>query len=172
MWNRIVLHLMQPFTASKRELVEAGRRLAPHAEGLALEKLTVVGPLLDPDTGQVRRLAVNISNPSGRGLRLRYLEPDDRPVQPLTEYEAKVVRMRQRGLTYPYEVVRLLTPESARSDADLPPGEFIEHDLDARGALVPVARPYGHNSANIVVGIDPQLHAEVPRGHDTRHPAG
>ena len=163
-WNRIVLSIAEPFALSRRELVDIGRRLAPLGEGLDLEKLTLVGPMPDPDNGQVRRLAVNISNPSGRGLRVRYLEPHDRPIQPLTEYESKVVRMRQRGLTYPYEVVRLLTPDPSHAAADLPAGEFIEHDLDEAGVLVPVARPYGRNAANIVVGLIRNFTPEYPEG--------
>jgi acetyl-CoA carboxylase carboxyltransferase component len=46
----------------------------------------------------------------------------------------------------------------------VPRGEFVEHDLDASGALVPVKRPPGGNAANIVVGL--------VRSFTDRHPEG
>jgi acetyl-CoA carboxylase carboxyltransferase component len=72
--------------------------------------------------------------------------------------------MRQRGLTYPYEVVRMLTPGRDRTTSDLPPGDFVEHDLGADQRLVPVERPHGRNTANVVVG--------VIRNYTPKHPEG
>ena len=72
--------------------------------------------------------------------------------------------MRQRGLTYPYEIIRMLTPPARRRRRDLPPGEFVEHDLDADGQLVPVDRPYGQNTANIVVGLITNVTEKYPEG--------
>jgi acetyl-CoA carboxylase carboxyltransferase component len=45
-----------------------------------------------------------------------------------------------------------------------PPGRFAEHDLDPAGDLVPVERPYGRNSANLVVGLLTSYPATVPEG--------
>jgi acetyl-CoA carboxylase carboxyltransferase component len=41
---------------------------------------------------------------------------------------------------------------------------FEEHDLDERGALVPVDRPWGENSANLVVGLIRNATAKHPEG--------
>jgi hypothetical protein len=69
----------------------------------------------------------------------------------MSEYEQKVVRMRQRGMLYPYELIRMLTPSGG--GGDFPAGSFSEYDLDADNRLVPVTRPYGQNTANLVVGV-------------------
>jgi hypothetical protein len=51
-----------------------------------------------------------------------------------------VTRLRQRGLVYPYEIVRLMTP-TAGAPSDFPPGSFEEMDLDEAGRLTRVERP-------------------------------
>ena len=67
---------------------------------------------------------------------------------PLTDYESQIVAARRRGLTHPYEVVRLLET-SPRF-----PGGTFEDDLDGRGALRRVAgRPHGGNDAGVVFGV-------------------
>ena len=66
--------------------------------------------------------------------------------------------MRQRGPIYPYEIVKMLTPPPEDARAEFPPGDFVEYDLDADGKLVPVDRPYGQNTSNIIVGRHPQFH--------------
>ena len=72
--------------------------------------------------------------------------------------------MRQRGLTYPYELVRMLTPSGEATQADLPPGEFVEHDLDDRTAsscrsTVRTATTPPTSSSGLVT----QLHARSTR---------
>ena len=86
------------------------------------------------------------------------------PIKPLAEYEQKVVRMRQRGLIYPYEIIKMLTPAREHTRAEFPPGDFVEHDLDAQGSLVPVDRPYGQNKANIIVGVIRNFTPKYPEG--------
>ena len=86
------------------------------------------------------------------------------PLKPLAEYDQKVVRMRQRGLIYPYEIIKMLTPRPEDTRAEFPPGDFVEHDLDAEGRLVPVDRPYGQNKANIIVGVIRNFTAKYPEG--------
>jgi acetyl/propionyl-CoA carboxylase alpha subunit/acetyl-CoA carboxylase carboxyltransferase component len=164
LWNRISLKVLPPFNLARHELLGIAMRLAPHSEGLGLEKIVIVGPMPDPETGRLRELALTFTNPGRRGVIVKTAVPHDRPLQPLAEYESKVVRMRQRGLTYPYEVVRLLTPDRGDIETDLPPGVFVEHDLDGDGRLVPVSRPWGRNSANIVVGLVRSFTAKCPEG--------
>jgi acetyl-CoA carboxylase carboxyltransferase component len=90
--------------------------------------------------------------------------PDEAPIAPLSEYEQKVQRLAQRGLVYPYELVRMLAPGREAEGGQFPPGEFVEHDLDEGGRLVPVDRPHGRNRANVIVG--------VIRSFTSRHPEG
>ena len=63
---------------------------------------------------------------------------------------------------YPYEVLRTLTPEPG-SESVFPPGDFTEYDLDG-DVLVPVDRPPGENTANLVVGIIRNLTEKHPEG--------
>jgi acetyl-CoA carboxylase carboxyltransferase component len=72
--------------------------------------------------------------------------------------------MRQRGLTYPYEIIKMLTPDREDTRSEFPPGEFIEHDLDVDGELVPVDRPYGQNKSNIIAGVIRNFTAKHPEG--------
>jgi acetyl-CoA carboxylase carboxyltransferase component/biotin carboxyl carrier protein len=163
-WNRVVLGVRPALTLSRDDLVSVMRRLAHDTENLGLEKIVVWAQMPDPGTGALADTVVSLSNPGGFGIALTFEPPHDRLLEPLDEYTQKVVRMRQRGLTYPYEVVRLLTPGRERTESDLPPGEFIEHDLDPDGRLVPVDRPPGRNRANVVVGLVRNFTAKHPEG--------
>ena len=55
--------------------------------------------------GKCRRLE---SVPEGVDPVVRFRRPADQPIKPLTEYARKVVRLRQRGLMYPYELILML----------------------------------------------------------------
>ena len=163
-WNRVVLYVRSLLPLSRDELVSVVRRLAQDTEGLGLEKISIRGSLPAPDTGEPHDFVLGVANPGGRGLVLQFEEPHDRPLQPLEEYQQKVVRMRQRGLAYPYEIVRMLTPARGHDESGLPPGDFIEYDLDDGQRLVPVSRPWGRNTSNVVVG--------VVRSFTRKHPEG
>src|SRR5581483_10214952 len=103
--------------------------------------------------------------PGGSGLLITF-RPAARfeALRPLSDYEQKVVRMRQRGMIYPYEIIKMLTPSQQDTKAEFPPGDFVEHDLDADGRLVPVTRPYGQNKANIIVGVVRNFTSRYPEG--------
>ena len=58
----------------------------------------------------------------------------------------------------------MLAPQRAEPGSAIPPGEFVEHDLDDDGRLVPVDRPPATNRASIVVGL--------VRNRTERHPEG
>jgi hypothetical protein len=66
------------------------------------------------------------------------------PLKPLAEYDQKVVRMRQRGFIYPYEIIKMLTPALEHTRAEFPAGDFVEHDLDSKAAsgesIVPMVK--------------------------------
>jgi acetyl-CoA carboxylase carboxyltransferase component len=72
--------------------------------------------------------------------------------------------MRQRGLIYPYEIIKMLTPAPEHTRAEFPVGDFVEHDLDSEGRLVAVDRPYGQNKANIIVGVIRNFTVQYPEG--------
>ncbi len=163
-WNRVLLYVRPPVRFRVGELQVVARRLARQTEGIGLEKVVLRADLADPETGELRDTVITVSNPGGRGIVLRFSIPGEQPVRPLTEYAQKVVRMRQRGLNYPYEVIRTLTPDREVTRAELPPGEFAEYDLDESGRLAPVDRAHGNNSANVVVGVIRNMTPKFPEG--------
>ena len=164
-WNRILLYAFPPLTLRRDELQELANKLVPETEGLGLEQVIVRGRIPSPATGKLHDMLVRISNPTGRGL-LVTVRPTARlqPLKPLSEYDQKVVRMRQRGLLYPYEIIKLLTPAREDTHAAFPPGHFVEHDLDAENRLAPVDRPYGQNTSNIVAGVIRNFTEKHPEG--------
>ena len=118
-----------------------------------------------PATGELRDMVVRIASPTGTGMLITFRPAGELPpIKPLAEYEQKVVRMRQRGLIYPYEIINLLTPALEHTRAEFPPGDFVEYDLDADGSLVRVERPYGQNKANIIVGVIRNFTVKYPEG--------
>jgi acetyl/propionyl-CoA carboxylase alpha subunit/acetyl-CoA carboxylase carboxyltransferase component len=164
-WNRLQLYVWPVVGLDADELSELAHRLAPASEGLGLEKVVVRARVRDA-TGSVRDRVIQLTQPEGREVVLSFRDPVERPIQPLSEYAQKVVRMRQRGLAYPYEVIRMLTPPRDGTRAEFPPGEFLEHDLDEAGRLAPVERPPGRNQANLVVGLIRNFTAKHPEGMD------
>ena len=164
-WNRILLYIWPPLTLERDELRDMVRRLTPQADGLGLEQVVVRVRIPSPATGQLREMVVRISNPAGSGMLITYHPADTlRPIKPLTEYDQKVVRMRQRGFIYPYEIIKMIAPPREHTRAEFPPGDFIELDLDAGGRLVPVDRPHGQNKANIIAGIIRNFTSRYPEG--------
>jgi acetyl/propionyl-CoA carboxylase alpha subunit/acetyl-CoA carboxylase carboxyltransferase component len=164
-WNRVFLYVWPPLNLGRDELRDIVNRLAPATEGLGLEQVVVRARIPNPATGELRDMVVRISSPGGSGILITFRPVDKlQPLKPLAEYEQKVVRMRQRGLIYPYEIIRMLTPSPENTRAEFPPGDFVEHDLDADGRLVPVIRPYGKNKANIIVGLIRNFTAKHPEG--------
>ncbi len=164
-WNRILLNVWPPLTLQPDELRDLVRKLAPATEGLGLEQVVVRARIPHPATGELREMVVRISTPGGSGILISY-RPADKllPIRTLPEYDQKVVRMRQRGLIYPYEIIKMLTPAPEYTRAEFPTGDFIEHDLNPAGRLIPVDRPYGQNKANIVVGVIRNFTTKYPEG--------
>jgi len=164
-WNRILLYVWPPLSLERDELRDLVRRLTPATEGLGLEQVVVRVRIPSPATGELRDMVVSISSPTGTGMLITFRPAETlQPIEPLTEYDQKVVRMRQRGFIYPYEIIKMLTPARQHTRAEFPAGEFIEHDLDAEGRLVPMDRPYGQNKANIIAGVIRNFTARYPEG--------
>jgi acetyl/propionyl-CoA carboxylase alpha subunit/acetyl-CoA carboxylase carboxyltransferase component len=163
-WNRVLLYVWPSTTLQVGEMQTVIRRMARQTEGLGLEKVALRVDMADPQTGVLQNKILSFSSPAGRGIAFRFSLPTDQLVRPLSEYDQKVVRMRQRGLNYPYEIIRTLTPQGETIHSELPPGTFTEYELDENFKLVPVERPYGRNTANVVVGVIRNVTAKYPEG--------
>jgi acetyl/propionyl-CoA carboxylase alpha subunit/acetyl-CoA carboxylase carboxyltransferase component len=164
-WNRILLYVWPPLRLEADELHNVIQRLAPATEGLGLEQVVVNIRTPHPKTRALRETLVRISNPAGAGLLVTYRPATKlQPLKPLSEYEQKVIRMRRRGLIYPYEIVRMLTPASEDIRAEFPHGEFAEYDLNQDDRPVPVERAYGQNKANVIVGTIRNFTDKYPEG--------
>ncbi|HEX4982140.1 MAG TPA: carboxyl transferase domain-containing protein, partial [Ilumatobacteraceae bacterium] len=162
-WNRVLLHVWQPFLLDHVEIQTIARRLAPATEGLGLERIEVRCRRPDHVDGELHDRVLRLSNPSGTGFVLTEAEPSTVPLRPLDEYTRKVVRARQRGTPYPYEIVDMVAAPLAGGRAEIAGGSFTEYDLEG-DHLVPVVRPYGCNVAGIVVGIVRNVTDRYPEG--------
>jgi hypothetical protein len=109
-WNRLLLCLWPPLDLRADELNEIVRRLAPATAGLGLELVSLRARMPDAETGTLRDGVLRVANPSGSGPVVASGPPPEQPLLPMTEYEQRVVRMRRRGLVYPYDLIRMLTP--------------------------------------------------------------
>ena len=125
------------------ELNSLVHRIRPTMSGAGLEEVQFVVRQRGA-TGELAEVAVRITADAGRTVRLHVGPPPTEPVRPLDDYRQKVLRAARRGTVYPYELTGLLAG---------PDGRFTEHDLDESGALVPVDRPKGKNTAAIVAGV-------------------
>ena len=163
-WNRILLYVWPPIGLRSDEFNHIVHRLAPAAHGLGIEAVEVHAGLPSRKTGGVRETVITISNIGDTGVVTSFAEPTKEPLEPLSEYEQQVLRLKRRGLVYPYELIKMFAPEREDAPTGLPPGSFTEYDLDANNVLVPVERPYGKNTANVVVGIIRNYTAKYPEG--------
>ena len=164
-WNRVFLYVWPPLVLKQSELQDIVRKLVPATEGLGLEQVVVRAQIPNPATGELREMVVRISSPVGSGLLITFRAADKiRPLKSLTPYDQKVIRVRQRGMVYPYEIINMLTPAGEDTRAEFPPGDFVEYDFNSEGRLVPVDRPYGQNRANIIVGLIRNFTHRYPEG--------
>ena len=148
--NRLLLYVWPPFEFGVEELEPFVQRLAPATEGLGLEAVAL--HVRRPGEGGLVDAVIEVSNPAGQGTVVTITAPTAALIAPLSEYEQKVMRLAQRDLTYPYEIVRMLTPPVNGAHSEFPPGEFTEYDLEGE-RLRPVHRPFGRNEANVVLGL-------------------
>ena len=163
-WNRILLYVRPPFLFKQEELKLVLDKLGPATDGLGLEQVVVRARIPNPQTGELRDMVVRISRPGTRLLMTFRPAGKLQPLKPIGEYDQKVVRMRQRGFTYPYEIIRMLTPAPEDTRAEFPAGEFAEHDFDPEGRLIPVHRPHGQNTANMITGVIRNFTKKYPEG--------
>jgi len=164
-WNRVHLFLWPPLDLHPDEINRLIHRLAPETTGLGLERIVVQGDIRNHTTGGLEPKLLDISNRGGRGVRALIRDLPTEPMRPRTAYEQAVVKLRQRGLMHPYEIIHMMTPEEGEQlQSDFPPGEFVEYDLDESGKLAPVDRPPGTNTSNVIVGKLTSFTPKHPEG--------
>ncbi len=164
-WNRVHLFVQPLMDLDREELQRLVEKLTPATEGLGLERVLVTARVPGPDGADPEERVIDMSKRGGSGVAVRFRPPPQEPMKPLSEYEQAVVRLRQRGMIHPYELITLLTPDQGNVKADFPPGEFVEYDLAEDGEqLKPVDRPPGQNRANIVAGVITNYTDKFPRG--------
>jgi acetyl/propionyl-CoA carboxylase alpha subunit/acetyl-CoA carboxylase carboxyltransferase component len=163
-WNRITLAVWPPLDVPIADIEEIARRLAPVTLGLGIEEVVVDCRRTDRRSSHPRPRALHLANPAGTGFVITETDPPTEPLAPLDEYTQKVVQSRRRGTVYPYELLRSLTAPHAGGRPEVTGGDFVEHDLDADGALVPVTRPPGRNTASIVAGVVRNTTDRYPEG--------
>ena len=160
--NTVILDVRPPWTLPADTWRELAHKLAPATRGLGIEHVIARVTILEGDGG-LRPAALHVTNPGRSACVVRQTEPDTEPIEPLDEYGLKVMQTQRRGGVYPYELIRLLTPPE-HSPSDFPAGDFVEYDLDDHDHLVPVDRPFGRNTANVVVGVICNLVDKIPEG--------
>ncbi len=152
--NRIIMYVWPPVELSTDEVNTVMQRILPTTVGAGLEEVVFLARQRTT-AGDLAEMEFRISLDPAHRARVHVGPPSSEPLRPLDDYRQKVLRAAQRGTVYPYELTGLLAG---------PDGTFTEYDLDTGGALVPVDRQPGRNSAAIVAG--------VVRTPTIRHPEG
>jgi acetyl/propionyl-CoA carboxylase alpha subunit/acetyl-CoA carboxylase carboxyltransferase component len=141
--NRVLMYVWPASEFTMEELESLAHRIRPTVSGAGLEEVQFIARLRGA-AGELAEMAVRVTADAGGRVRLDVGPPPTEPVLPLDDYRQKVLRAARRGTVYPYELTGLLAGAH---------GRFAEHDLDESGALVPVIRPKGRNTAAIVAGV-------------------
>ena len=160
----MILHVWPVLDLSDEDLHAFVGRYAPATEGLGLEGVTIQGRVPGEERRAARDRRVPLRSRRAARSSSAAAAPEDAPIAPLSEYEQKVLRLAQRGLVYPYELVRMLAPARDGAPGSSRRASSSSTTSTRPGRLVPVERPFGENKANVIVGVDPQLHrAATPR---------
>jgi acetyl/propionyl-CoA carboxylase alpha subunit/acetyl-CoA carboxylase carboxyltransferase component len=153
--NRVALSVWPVLDVPVDRVAEIARRTAPLTVNAGLEDITILARIKDDETSPPRRVAVRFSYTPGAGITANVTAPPTEPLRPLDEYAQKVQRSQARGLVYPYELIPILTGSE---------GRFVEYDFDESGDFVPVDRPYGRNTAGLIVGMVSKPTSRYPEG--------
>ena len=153
--NRVAIDVWPALDIPADRLGVMANRLAPLTVNAGLEDITILARVKDDQASQPRRVAVRFAYTPGAGIVANVTAPPVEPLRPLDEYAQKVQRSQARGLVYPYELIPTLTGSE---------GGFVEYDFDESGDLVPVDRPYGRNTAGLIVGVVSRPTPRYPEG--------
>ncbi|MBP7652984.1 ATP-grasp domain-containing protein [Candidatus Dependentiae bacterium] len=158
LWNRIIIHIHSVLQTTLKQIEKYAGYLSPRLSGLGLEKIMIYARTPGEKEKNTNEIEFVFENISGTQFNFRPRIPIDYPLVEINDYAIKVIKARQRGCSYPYEIIKMLTRSSGSSMTTtdkLPRGEFEEFDLDSKNLkLISVKnREYGMNSCNIISGI-------------------
>jgi len=181
-WNRIIIHVHTVLNTTLEQNRDYAARLAARTVDLGLERIvlysrrpragstgTTTGSAAGTTVEEVELIFENIS---GTSFTVRGRTPSDDPLLPMDTYVAKVVRARQRGVLYPYEIVKMITRPGVPVKQPFPRGEFEEFDISinkrtGRQSTFSVkGRPAGENTSNTIFGIITNYPEFRPEGMD------
>ncbi len=163
-WNRIIVHIRSLLKVNLKQIKEYSSQFSHRALGLGLEKVVIYSRSSSPKKAS-REIEMAFENVSGHQFSLRGQTPSEKSIRSMNKYVAKVVRSRQRGVVYPYEVIQMITRTSShyspqdKTSKTFPRGEFEEYDLEYNEekktyqTISVHRRPYGQNTCNIIFGI-------------------
>ena len=161
-WNRILLYAWPPLTLKSGGVARYCEPTGARSRGPGPGTGGRAWAHSQSGDGRLRDMQVRVSNPGGRGLLMTFRPATKlQPLKPLSEYDQKVVRMRQRGMIYPYEIIKMLTPARDATRGEFPPGDFLEYDLSPQGRLMPVDSSLWPKPVQYRRRCDSQLHRQV-----------
>ena len=163
LWNRVALYAWPTLELGPEEIRSLVTRNARATAALGIEMVLLYASVPD-GAGNVKPRVLRFFSPTGSGVVVEVGDPPTDPLQPLDEPAQRLIAARRRGTLHPAEIVKLLAPVASDADADQPSGDFIEHELDEEGRLVPVDRPPATNPTGIVVGIMRNRTERYPEG--------
>ncbi|GAA3690166.1 biotin carboxylase N-terminal domain-containing protein [Microlunatus aurantiacus] len=152
--NYVWVYIWPTIDADPEQLTALQGQIAPMTTGAGIEELLIGGAVAMPD-GTERTLVAGFHYQPGSGVVTTLGAPPLHRLKPLDDYDQKVVRAKRRGVVYPYELQSMIAG---------PGGTATEYDLDGSGALAPIERPYGRNSAGIIAGVISSPTDRYPEG--------
>ncbi len=161
-WNRIVVHIPAVMQTTLEQNREYAARLAARTADLGLEKIAVYSHR--PAVEGTEEVELVFENISGASFTLRGRTPSEEPLAPVDAYTARVVRARQRGTVYPYEIIKLVTRAGYPVSEAFPKGDFEEFDLEGDRAVSVRGRPPGRHTGNVVFGLLTSFPPHRPKG--------
>jgi len=152
--NHVWVQVWPLVEADVTQLTGLQEKITPLTDGAGIAEVLAQGRVAGPD-GTPVPIAIRFHARPGAGVVSSIESPPTELLQPLDDYESKVLRARRRGLVYPYELEAIVAGEG---------GTLVEHDLDDSGGLAPVDRPRGLNRAGILVAVASTPTALHPEG--------
>ncbi|MBN2551263.1 MAG: ATP-grasp domain-containing protein [Spirochaetales bacterium] len=174
-WNRIIIHVHTVLNTTLEQNRDYAARLAARSVDLGLERIVLYSRrprAAGSGGGGAEEVELIFENISGTSFTVRGRHPSEEQLLPMDTYVARVVRARQRGVLYPYEIIKMLTRPGVPVKQPLPRGEFEEFDISinkrtGRQSTFSVkGRPPGENTGNVVFGIITNYPDFRPEGMD------
>jgi len=173
-WNRIIIHVHTALNTTLQQNRDYAARLAARTVDLGLERIVLYSrrPRAGAAAAGVEEVELIFENISGTTFTVRGRPPSDDPLLPMDTYVAKVVRARQRGVLYPYEIIKMITRPGVPVKQPFPRGEFEEFDISinkrtGRQSTFSVkGRLPGENASNVIFGIITNYPEFRPEGMD------